>query len=114
MSPETDDPSDLPDHPSMTLVASSLQPLSGRYGRRLLTFSKTSPFDAAESHAWRESRRGFVMAIERVSDLVWETREDRAAREGGAGGGCGSELSGSADAGVLTGRRERDRELAKV
>lgn len=86
VSPETDDPADLPDHPSMALAASCLQPLSGRYGRRLLTFSKDAPFDAAQSHAWREARRGFLMAIERVSDLVWETRDERAARSGAADG----------------------------
>ncbi|GBF97951.1 hypothetical protein Rsub_10624 [Raphidocelis subcapitata] len=80
VSPETYDPSELPDHPALTLVSNCEQPLSGRYSRRLLTYAKTAPYDAAAAAAWRESRRGFEMAIERVSDLVWETRPERESR----------------------------------
>lgn len=60
----------------MALTCSSLQPLSGRYGRRLLTFQKVLPYDKEASAAWREGRRGFVMSIEKVADMVWEAKPD--------------------------------------
>ncbi|KAI8466404.1 MAG: tRNA guanosine-2'-O-methyltransferase [Monoraphidium minutum] len=112
VSPDTWDPSDLPDHPAMDLAGSCLQPLSQRYGRRLLTYAKVGVFDAAADAAWRAARSGFVMGIERVADAVWEPAEHRtkaqkraarqrereaaAAAAGGGGGGGGEAGAGSA------------------
>jgi hypothetical protein len=120
VSPETYDPSELPDHPSLTLVSNCEQPLSRRYSRRLLTYAKTAPYEPAAAAAWRASRRGFLMAIERVSDLVWETNPERQSRtraqegagegpkprrhnSGGPGGG-GGDGDGGSDGGA-PGRR---------
>lgn len=103
VTPDTYDPSDFPDHPAMSLVGNCEQPLSGRYSRRLLTFQKAAAYDAAAAAAWRAARRGFLMGIEKVPDLVWEPSEVRtkaerrdarreakaARRQGGGGGGCG-------------------------
>jgi len=87
VSRETYREDELPDHPSMARVSNCEQPLSTRYSRRLITYQKAAPYDAATATAWRESRRGFVMAIEQVADLVWETRPERQARGEGSGAG---------------------------
>jgi hypothetical protein len=84
-SPETYREDELPEHPALELVANSEQALTGRYSRRLLTMVKVTAFDAGADAEWREARRGVVLAIERVADIVWAP----AGGLGGEGGGGG-------------------------
>jgi hypothetical protein len=105
-SPETWDADELPHHPALRLASVCEQPLSGRYSRRLVTFVKAARYDAAAAAAWRASRAGWAMGIERVADLVWETRPERAARAAAAAEAAGAGAGAGAPAPVP--RRVRD------
>lgn len=84
--PETYSEEELPQHPMLELLANSEQILTTRYSRRLITMRKARPYDADAAALWREARKGFVMALERVPDIVWEARPPREGAEGAADG----------------------------
>ena len=73
----------VPSHPALKLRASSVQLLSGRWGRRLVTFEKVKPYDAAVAKAARETLRerrktegGVEDLLERMREIVYQPRGD--------------------------------------
>lgn len=93
--PELYSEQELPTHPMLQLLENSEQILTGRYSRRLITMVKMRPYDEAVSADWRKQREGYVMALERLSELVYAgTKEEAAAIAAAAtaaGDGGGSE-----------------------
>lgn len=69
-------------HPCMDIWNNSVQTLSTRYMRRLITMAKVKPFDSQESAAWRQSLEGMQMPIDRLHDVVYETRQGTSAKKG--------------------------------
>lgn len=84
-SPELYSEEELPQHPMLSLLHNSQQVLSSRYGRRLITMVKTRPYDSAAAAAFKQEREGYVMALDRLSELVY-AQQPVGAGEGGAAG----------------------------
>ena len=80
----------VPSHPMLTLRASSVQLLSARWGRRLVTFEKVKPYDAAVARGARETLRerrktegGVEDLLERMREVVYQPRGDQGVDEDG-------------------------------
>lgn len=69
-------------HPCMEIWNNSVQTLSSRYMRRLITMIKVKPFDAQQSAAWRKSLEGMQLPIDKLHDVVYEARQSSAAKKG--------------------------------
>lgn len=96
--PELYTEDEVPTHPMLQLLDNSEQILTGRYSRRLITMVKTKPYDAAVAAEFKKQREGYVMALERLSELVYAaTREEAAAIAAGAA--ANGSNAGSSDAG---------------
>jgi tRNA (guanine10-N2)-methyltransferase len=94
--PELYSEQELPTHPMLQLLDNSEQILTGRYSRRLITMVKICPYDAAVAAEWRQQREGYVMALERLSELVYAGTKEEAAAIAAAAATAGS---GSSEAG---------------
>ena len=66
---------ETPSHPALELVARSDQMLSTRWGRRLVTFQKTAPYDARVAEAARANLREARLKNGGVEDLLRRMRE---------------------------------------
>ena len=62
-------------HPCMEAVNNSVQQLSARYMRRLVTMVKAKPFDADVSATWRESLQDVELPIDKLHEVVYEARQ---------------------------------------
>jgi tRNA (guanine10-N2)-methyltransferase len=93
-SPELYSEEELPQHPMLQLLANSEQCLTSRYGRRLITMVKVKPYDAAAAAEFKKQREGYVMALERLAELVYTSKEELAAAAAAAAAGGSSEGSG--------------------
>ena len=79
----------VPSHPMLALKASSVQLLSTRWGRRLVTFEKVAAYDedvAASARevlrARRKTEGGVEDLLERMREIVYQPREDVVDEEG--------------------------------
>jgi hypothetical protein len=61
-------------HPNLDIWNNSAQCLSTRYMRRLITMVKFKPFNADESAAWRKSLEGKELPIDKLHDVVYESK----------------------------------------
>jgi tRNA (guanine10-N2)-methyltransferase len=93
-SPELYSEEELPQHPMLQLLDNSEQILTSRYGRRLITMVKVKPYDAAAAAEFREQREGYVMALERLTEIVYSSKEELAAAAAAGGSNGSSEGSG--------------------
>ena len=94
--PELYSPDELPSHPMLQLLHNSEQILTSRYSRRLITMVKVKPYDAAVAAAFKTERRDYVMALERLSEVVYYNKEATlAAAAAAAGGSSGGSNGGS-------------------
>ena len=66
---------ETPSHPALRLVARSDQMLSTRWGRRLVTFEKSKPYDAREAEAARARLNAARLKNGGVEDLLQRMRE---------------------------------------
>lgn len=89
--PELYSEDELPTHPMLQLLDNSEQILTSRYSRRLITMVKTKPYDGAVAAEFKKQRAGYVMALERLSEIVYSSKEQLAAAAAAAAGG-GSEV----------------------
>lgn len=85
---------ELPQHPMLQLLDNSEQILTSRYSRRLITMVKTKPYDAEAAAEFKRQRQGFVMALDRLSELVYS--KEAAAAAAAAAAGSGDSSSGAA------------------
>ena len=69
-------------HPCMEVWNNSVQTLSARYMRRLITMVKVKPFDADMSAAWRESLQGVHLPIDKLHEVVYEARQPPTSKKG--------------------------------
>jgi tRNA (guanine10-N2)-methyltransferase len=83
---------ELPQHPMLQLLANSEQHLSTKYTRRMITMAKSRPYDAAVAAAFKKQREGFVMALDKIPELVYPNRAGTPPPAG-----AGAAASGSAD-----------------
>jgi hypothetical protein len=94
--PELYSEDELPTHPMLQLLDNSEQILTSRYSRRLITMVKIKPYDAAAAAEFKKQREGYVMALERLSEIVYSSKEQLAAAAAAAAGGSST---GSSEAG---------------
>lgn len=112
---------EVPSHPMLTLRASSIQLLSTRWGRRLVTFEKIKAYDEAEAaaarealHKAREESGGMEDLLERMRATVYhgENKEKKQQRKGkherkrGSDSGAGEGNNGGGDCGSNVGPGE--------
>ena len=69
-------------HPCMEVWNNSIQSLSCRYMRRLITMVKVKPFDAEAAAAWRASLQNTQLPIDNLHDVVYEARKGPAVKKG--------------------------------
>jgi len=68
------EPSELPAHPCLQLVAHSMQPLSMKWGRRLVTMRKAREWDSGCAAAAQALQAPMREALDAMRELVFETR----------------------------------------
>ena len=104
---------EVPSHPAMELRASSMQLLSTRWGRRLVTFEKTRAYDveaAAEARALAEPRDaggGMEDLLQRMRETVYHGERRRKKRAVGAGGESDADAADGPGAGEAVGAAHR-------
>lgn len=70
--PETYNEDEVPCHPCLTLVENTEQLLTTRYSRRLITMQQIKKYSPTEAGEYKRQLEGFVMAIDRLHDIVYE------------------------------------------
>lgn len=105
---------EVPSHPAMELRASSMQLLSTRWGRRLVTFEKTRAYDveaAAEARRAlaeaREAGGGMEDLLQRMRETVYHGERQKKKRAGGAGGERNADAADGQGAGEAVGAAHR-------
>ncbi|WIA11111.1 hypothetical protein OEZ85_011255 [Tetradesmus obliquus] len=93
-SPETYKEDQLPCHPMLAIASNVEQPLQSRYSRRLVTMVKVKPYDPVVAAQFKESRKDFVMDIDRLHDIVYAT-EQQQQQQGDGGGSVDGSSEGS-------------------
>ena len=98
----------------MELRASSMQLLSTRWGRRLVTFEKTRAYDveaAAEARRAladaRDAGGGMEDLLQRMRETVYHGERRRKKRAGGAGGESDADAADGPGAGEAVGAAHR-------
>jgi hypothetical protein len=62
-------------HPCLRVINNSVQGLSSRYIRRLITMVKHEEYDETKVAAWKLTLGDPTMAIDDLHDIVFEARE---------------------------------------
>lgn len=65
----------IAEHPCLRVVNNSVQGLSSRYMRRMITMVKHTEYDKAKVAAWQATLGDPIMAIDDLHDIVYEPRE---------------------------------------
>jgi hypothetical protein len=102
--PELYSPEELPTHPMLQLLHNSEQILTSRYSRRLITMVKVKPYDADAAAAFKKEREDYVMALDRLSELVYY---DKDAAKAAAAAAAAAATDGSSEAGEQQQRRQQ-------
>lgn len=71
----------VPSHPCLQILNNSVQVLSSRYIRRMITMQKRRDYNEEEALAWRSQLGDPTMAIDQIHDIVYEARSPRPAPE---------------------------------
>lgn len=69
-------------HPSLEIWNNSVQTLSSRYMRRLITMVKVKDFNAAASAEWRKSLVDKELPIDKLQETIYERRDPSAVPKG--------------------------------
>lgn len=112
--PELYSEQELPTHPMLQLLDNSEQILTGRYSRRLISMVKTRPYDAAVAAEWRKQREGYVMALERLSELVYAGTKEEAAAIAAAGLAAATAAGGGGSNGGEAGEQQQEQQQQQV